>query len=88
MNVIKDPHFNNPAEFNNNCQGLELFNDFTYTASYNPELALKPVEAPDFSIPCFNGNYTSFLEKPHLKKSSLKGVETSHLKKNKKAIWK
>ena len=52
---FQDPHFNNPAEFNTNCQGLELFNDFTYTASYNPELALKPVEAPDFSIPCFNG---------------------------------
>ena len=66
---FQDPHFNNPAEFNTNCQGLELFNDFTYTASYNPELALKPVEAPDFSIPCFNGNYKSPLEQLFLKKA-------------------
>ena len=64
---FQDPHFNNPAEFRNNCQGLELFNDFTYTASYNPHLTLKPVEAPDFTIPCFNGNYISLLKQASLK---------------------
>ena len=55
LNVTQEPHFNNPDELWKNCKGLELFNDFTYAASYNPELSLTPVEAPDFSIPCFNG---------------------------------
>ena len=54
LNVCEEPHFKHNI-FWGNCQGLELFNDFTYAASYNPELSLKPVEASDFSIPCFNG---------------------------------
>ena len=30
------------------CLELELFNDFTYTKSYNSELDFSPVEKPDF----------------------------------------
>ena len=56
LNVSQESHFKS-HKFWGDCQGLELFNDFTYAASYNPELSLKPVDAPDFSIPCFNGKY-------------------------------
>ena len=37
------------------CHGLEIFNDFTYTNSYNSELQLTPVDNPNFVIPCLNG---------------------------------
>jgi len=55
LNMVKEPHFNNPAAIPQHCNGIELFNDFTYTASYNQELTTVPIEAPDFRIPCFNG---------------------------------
>jgi len=55
FNIGKDPVFNNPSAIPGTCNGIELFNDFTYTASYNQELITVPIEAPDFRIPCFNG---------------------------------
>ena len=54
-NKLEDPHYNNPKEFYNPCLGLELFNDFPYSFSYNSELQTKPVDDPNFTIPCFNG---------------------------------
>jgi len=54
-NELEDPHYNNPKEFYNPCLGLELFNDFPYSFSYNSELQTKPMDDPDFTIPCFNG---------------------------------
>ena len=54
-NKLEDPHYNNPKEFYNPCLGLELFNDFPYSFSYNSELQTKPMDDPDFTIPCFNG---------------------------------
>ena len=42
------------------CHGLEIFNDFTYTNSYNSELQLTPVDKPDFAIPCLNGGTMHF----------------------------
>ena len=60
---MNDPVFNNREAIRGTCDGMELFNDFTYTASYNQELTVVPIEAPDFRIPCFNGKIDSFSKK-------------------------
>ena len=60
FNIVNDPVFNNPEAIRGTCDGMELFNDFTYTASYNQELRVVPIEAPYFRIPCFNGKINSF----------------------------
>ena len=35
--------------------GIELFNDFTYSLSYNSELSATVIDDPNFVIPCYNG---------------------------------
>ena len=54
-NPLEDPHYNNPDAFYNPCLGIELFNDFPYSASYNSDLQTEPIDDPEFTIPCFNG---------------------------------
>ena len=55
LNIVNEPHFGNPNEWGEKCNGLEIFNDFTYFHSYNPEYQYTPVEEPNFTIPCHNG---------------------------------
>ena len=62
MNIVNEPHFGNPMEWGEKCNGLEIFNDFTYYHSYNPEYQYTPFENPDFPIPCHNGELMNTLE--------------------------
>ena len=58
MNInTNEPHYQNKKEGWKVCNGIELFNDFTYNRSYNSDPAhpFAPVECPDFKIPCHNG---------------------------------
>ena len=58
MNInTNEPHYQNKNEGWNICNGIELFNDFTYNRSYNsdPLHPFAPLECPDFEIPCNNG---------------------------------
>ena len=57
MNIVNEPHFGNPAEWGEKCNGIELFNDFTYFHSYNSTFSYHPVEEPNFSIHCCNGEH-------------------------------
>ena len=55
-----EPHYQDKNEGWNVCNGLELFNDFTYIRSYNgvdPNggSAFAPLECPEFAVPCRNG---------------------------------
>ena len=52
-----EPHYQDKSEGWNVCNGLELFNDFTYNRSYNADPAhpFAPLECPEFLIPCHNG---------------------------------
>jgi len=75
FNIGKDPVFNNPAAIPGTCNGIELFNDFTYSASYNHDLMTVPLDASDFRIPCFNG------EKMHC------DVDSDHDDAFRKYIW-
>lgn len=63
LNIVNEPHFGAPNKWGEHCQGLEIFNDFTYYHSYNPEFSYTPVEEPDFQIPCHNGEVMNTLEK-------------------------
>ena len=56
LNIVKEPHFGNLDEWGEKCHGLEIFNDFSYYGSYNPEYSYSPVEEPKFTIPCHNGD--------------------------------
>ena len=55
LNIVEEPHYNNPDMWYNPCLGLELFNDFTYNVSYNSELSKTVHDCPEFVIPCYNG---------------------------------
>ena len=55
LNIVEEPHYNNPEMWKNRVHGLELFNDFTYTYSYNSELSKTASDFPEFCIPCYNG---------------------------------
>ena len=57
MNIVNEPHFGNPTEWGEKCNGIELFNDFTYFHSYNSTFSYHPVEEPNFSIHCCNGEH-------------------------------
>ena len=61
LNIVNEPHFGNPNEWGEKCHGLEIFNDFTYFHSYNPEYQFTPFEEPDFTIPCHNGEQMNTL---------------------------
>ena len=63
LNIKREKNLAKKGQWSNNnnkCQGLEIFNDFTYTNSYNSELQLTPVDNPDFVIPCLNGQTMHF----------------------------
>ena len=55
MNIVEEPHYNNPDQWKNPCHGIELFNDFTYNVSYNSELSKTAHDSSEFVIPCYNG---------------------------------
>ena len=61
MNInTNEPHYQDKNEGWNVCNGLELFNDFTYIRSYNgvdPNSGspFAPLECPGFAVPCRNG---------------------------------
>ena len=66
---MEEPHYNNPRMWKGPVHGIELFNDFTYTLSYNSELSETVIDDPNFVIPCYNGETFQIL----LDKSKLLG---------------
>ena len=55
LNIVNEPNFGDKNKWGDKCHALEIFNDFTYYYSYNPELQVSPVDVPGFKIPCHNG---------------------------------
>ena len=55
LNIVEEPHYNNPEMWKGPCHGIELFNDFTYNVSYNSELSKSVIDDPKFVMPCYNG---------------------------------
>ena len=55
LNLVEEPHYNNPQMWKGPVHGIELFNDFTYSLSYNSELSATVIDDPNFVIPCYNG---------------------------------
>ena len=55
LNLVEEPHYNNPQMWKGPVHGIELFNDFTYSLSYNSELSATVIDDPTFVIPSYNG---------------------------------
>ena len=52
LNIVNERNFGDKNKWGDKCHALEIFNDFTYYHSYNPQHQVSPVDAPNFKIPC------------------------------------